>query len=330
MCRNLINLLSACLLWFVVQTPVLGQEPWRSIEEPVGGANNEIPVAEDYASSSLSDPCPKVCLTSQALQQTRWFLGVDGSKQPQDFGVNANLGLRGSVNFGAAIFPEAGIGFQLGSAFVAHGNAVQVFELLGESTDRLQSFTTIGLFQRKSNGFYWGAVYDLLHEESYDQFNLGQWRLKAGLDIRTNTELGATVNLAQRNDQGRFNNVTVELEPIEQLHVFLRQYWESGVSTAVWVGVADGHSEENAVTGARPPKSNQILFGADIYAPLNRWLAIYGETNLVMPADTGAVDAYLGIEFSPGGLARAARGNLFRPMFGVAGNPSFNVDLNRR
>jgi hypothetical protein len=258
------------------------------------------------------------------------FLGVDGSKQPQDFGANAHLGLGAAVEYSGPLFESAGIGFQIGNRSTFHGNAVQVFELLGESKDRFQNFTTVGLFQRLGNGFSFGATYDFLTQESFDNFSLGQWRLRASLDLNETTDIGITLNLSDRGDTGRFNNQQVRLEPIEQLHVYLRRRWQTGVESSFWIGVADEHSEENAVTGTLPPKTNQVLFGSEIHVPLNHVLAIYGETNLVMPADTGAVDAYLGFQFAPQGVVRSrSRGNRFRALLPVASNPGFTTDLTR-
>ena len=258
-------------------------------------------------------------------------LGPDGSKQPRDFGVNANIGLAGGLSYSAPVNSDLGIGFQIGTRFVFNGNAVQVFELLGESKDSFQSFTTVGIFQRLDNGFSYGAVYDFVTQDSFDNFTLGQWRLRASKDISPIDELGVTLNFSGRSDTGSFNSIPVVLDPIEQLHIYLRRRWQSGVMTSGWVGVADGHSEENAVTGTLPRKTNQILLGAEIHAPLNQWLAIYGETNIMMPADTGAVDAYLGIEFAPQGSRRSrSKRNRFRALLPVASSPSFTTDLNRR
>lgn len=262
-----------------------------------------------------------------------FFSGVDGSKQPQDFGANAHLGLRTSIDYAASLNVESGIGFQVGTAAVFHGNAVQVFELLGESKDRFQSFTTLGLFQRSDSGLTFAATYDLLVQDSFDDFRLGQWRLLASIPVNANLELGTVVNLAADDDTGQFtaggSPIDVRLEPIEQLKIFLRTDWQSSARTTFWVGVADEHSEENVVTGTLPPKNNQILFGADLFAPLNRCLALYGETNLMMPADTGAVDAWLGIQFVPGGLHFRDRTNRFRPALPVASNTTFANDLMR-
>jgi hypothetical protein len=259
------------------------------------------------------------------------FFGIDGSKQPQDFGANANLGVAAQLNYAGPLIPSHGIGFQIGNRSVFSGNAVQVFELLGESKDRFQNFTTVGLFQRLNSGFTYGFAYDYLTQESFDNFSLGQWRFRASFDLTPVDEIGVTLNFLDRNDSGRFNSEAVQLDPVEQLHVYLRHRWQSGVNTSFWIGVADKHAEENAITGTLPPKTNQILFGAEFFAPLNNWMAIYGETNLMMPADTGAVDAYLGIQLAPQGIYRTrSRNNRFRNFLPVASSATFTTDLNRR
>ncbi|QEG23418.1 DUF6666 family protein [Mariniblastus fucicola] len=259
------------------------------------------------------------------------LVGIDGSKQPQDFGANANFGTALRIAWSAPLSESHGIGYQIGSRVTFSANAVQVFELLGESKDRFQNFTTVGVFRRSDQGFNFGVAYDWLSQESFDQFNLSQWRAKASFDITPSVEIGTTLHIANRSDRGFFNAEEVQLDPVEQLNIFVRQHWDTGTVTAFWLGVADRHSEENAVTGTLPPKDNQLLFGAELFAPLNSWMAIYGQTNLVMPADTGAVDAFLGLEFSARGIRRAhSRSNRFRPMFAVASSPTFTTDLTRR
>ncbi len=259
------------------------------------------------------------------------FFGTDGSKQPQDFGANANLGGAFSIAYAAPLLRDNGIGFQIGSRVSFTGNAVQVYELLGESKDRFQSFTTVGLFRRGDNGFAVGAVYDFVTQESFDNFTLGQWRVGTSFELNERSEVGVLMHFSNRSDTGSFNTIPVLLEPIEQIRIFWRQYWQSGAQTSFWLGVADKHSEENVLTGTLPPKTNQAVFGSELFAPLNNYLAISGEANLMMPADTGAVDAFLGIEFAPGGIRRSrGRGNRFRGFLPVASNPSFTTDLTRR
>jgi len=255
------------------------------------------------------------------------FAGVDGAKQPQDFGVNANLGGRAAFNWSSPLAKEWGLGFQFGSAIVGSGNAVQVYELLGEDTGRVQSYTTLGLFQRTDDGWFWGGGYDLLYQESYDDFTLGQWRFRAGKKLNQSTEVGTTLNLPGHRDSGFFNATLVTLDPITQATVYCRHRWQTGVQTTFWIGIAEGHGESNAVTGTSPDKGELFVFGADLHAPLNDYLALYGEANLMMPADTGTVDAFLGIEIFPWGGSWLARQRKYSALLPVAGSPSFSVDL---
>lgn len=77
-------------------------------------------------------------------EETTILGAIDGSKQPQDFGVNANLGGQAAINTAFPVFESLGIGIQAGTSIVASSNAVRVYELLGEETGRTQSFTTLG------------------------------------------------------------------------------------------------------------------------------------------------------------------------------------------
>jgi len=82
------------------------------------------------------------------------FLGLEGSKQPQDFGVNAHFGGRSSVNWGVPLWRDWGLGLQLGTSLNATANAVQVVERVEGTTGRTQSFSTLGIFQRFESGLY--------------------------------------------------------------------------------------------------------------------------------------------------------------------------------
>jgi hypothetical protein len=257
-----------------------------------------------------------------------FFAGLDGSKQPQDFGVNANLGAQFHVNWGLPVWQEYGIGAQIGTGLVTTGNAVQVYELLGEATGRTQSYTTVGMFQRTQNGWAWGLVYDFLNETSFDQFSLGQWRMRIAYDWGDCDQIGMTANIASQSAAGIFGAATpVTLEPISQGTIFWRHFWETGAQTTFWIGIADSHGENNAVTGPAPNTGNVLVFGADILAPLTDHLAIYGEANLMMPADTGTVDAFLGVQWFPWGGANAARRGQFAPLLPMAAPTTFSVDL---
>lgn len=289
--------------------------------EPLVNAEQDVELC-GFSSPSCCTPAP-----SSWLANLHVFGGIEGSKQPQDFGVNANLGGRFHANWGMPLLSDFGLGMQLGTAIVSSDNAVRVYELLGEATQRRQYFTTAGLFQRLDSGWSWGLAYDFLYQESFDNFFLGQWRIRTAYDLSRDWQIGMTVNIAEEDEAGLFNATTVTLDPISQAHWFLRRRWQSGTQTSVWFGVAEEHGENNAVTGSSGGKDEVFLMGADFLAPLNDRLALYGETNLMMPADTGTVDAFLGVQWYPWGNARRARRTRFAPVLPVAGSPTFSVDL---
>lgn len=259
------------------------------------------------------------------------FTGLDGSKQPQDYGVNANLGIRGAINYSTPVKGWTGTGVQVGGAITGQGNAVRVYELLGESRERFQVFTTLGVFHRFDEGFAdgvaVGAAYDFLYQESIDDFKLSQLRLKVSKRIRPDLELGTIFHQGLTSSDGLFNSTAVRLETIDFFTVFATKSFSTGVTATMAAGVARGHSENNAVTGPSAYKRDQLVLGSDFRAPLNGWSAIYGEANIIFPADTGAVDAFLGIELTPGGIARRLIGNRYAPYFPVASSPSMATDL---
>jgi len=133
--------------------------------------------AINSASFAQRPTSQKPCRSPSLFDEISFLFAIDGSKQPHDFGVNANLGGNASVNWGIPVFKEFGIGAQFGTGITASASAVRVFELLGESTGRTQSYTTLGMFQRTESGFSWGFAHDFLYQKSYDSFRLGQMEL---------------------------------------------------------------------------------------------------------------------------------------------------------
>lgn len=265
---------------------------------------------------------------SSLIEDFSVFAGIVGSKQPQDFGTNANFGGQLSFNSSLAL-PADGFYLQFGSGIAGTGNAVQVFELLGESKNRLQSFSSIGVFKRWGNGAALGVTYDYLFQDSFDTFHLGQWRIAGEWEWTPRDVFGFSANIESDADSGRFNTTDVFLEPITQGRIYYRRTWETHVQTTAWVGIADRHSEDNAVTGPAPRKRNVLVTGADLLVPLNDRLAIYGEANIVYPADTGAIDAFLGFQWFPRRDAFSARQRR-GPLLPVASPTSFTVDLQQR
>jgi hypothetical protein len=268
------------------------------------------------------------CFADEGLfENLSLMTGIEGSKQPQDFGVNAAIGGRVEVNWGIPVYRPLGIGLQLGTATVASDNAVRVFELLNEDANRYQQYVTFGAFQRLENTFAYGLVYDFLYQDSFDTTTLGQWRGRASYRPWTSVEIGSTINLRSFGDDATFGSNEVRLRTIDQMSIYSRRYFQTGVQGSVWFGIADEHGESNAVTGPSPATDEAFLLGADVLAPLSSNFAIYGETNLIMPSDTGTVDAFMAIAWYPWGNARRARRTAYAPLLPMAASTSFAVDL---
>lgn len=108
--------------------------------------------------------------SGRLLDNLSFFGGLDGAKQPQDLGINANFGGRASVNFGVPIWERFGLGAQIGTASVWSDNAVHVVQPIEGTASRYQSFTTVGLFQRTDWGLVWGLGYDFLADATTTDF----------------------------------------------------------------------------------------------------------------------------------------------------------------
>ena len=291
------------------------------------------PFAQDFSTASVP-PCGEsvalfsdFCGDADRDTVVELFGGLDGSKQTQDFGVNANFGGRVSVNVGTPL-GDSGFGLQLGTSWNSSDNAVQVFERVGGPTTRQQMFSTVGLFRRTEN---WTAAlaYDFLYQDSYDEFSLSQWRGSFGVPVTSADEVGVWLAIGGKADRGTFAATPVRLSPISQGSLYWRHIWQSGVRTTFWGGMSEGHGEVNLALGDLPPVNERIIFGADLHVPLNDRMALYGEANFLTPADTGTVDAYLGLVIYLDPIARHRDRKTFAPVLPVSNSTRFAVDLSR-
>ena len=257
------------------------------------------------------------------------FAGLDGSKQPQDFGVNALFGGRFHLDWGIPLIKERGLGLQVGTAINFSDNAVGVFQRIEGTKRRLQNFTTIGLYQRTESGFSWGLGYDFLYEQYFDHLHLGQWRGLASYTLTDRDEVGARLMLRGYGARGFFGSTPVVLNPIDMGTLFYRRTFQSGATTGVWAGLADGHNTPNAALGDTKRIPHPFVFGAEVDTPLNDHLHLFGQANFITPASSGTVDAFLGLSYYPASKASRELNRRLRPVQAIAGNPTFAVDLGR-
>lgn len=283
-----------------------------------------LPTAGNSAQNAAQGSAQNAPSTS-VFDRVAFFAGLDGSKQPQDLGINAVMGLRLSVNAGVPVAPSKGLGVQIGAAVNLSDAAVHVLDQIEGTSRRSQAFVTAGVFQRLSRAS-WGLAYDIQRDMYYDTFNLGQVRGEAAARLTSTDELGVAFNVGTGTQTGAVGDTVVELTPIAQALGFLRRDWSRGGRTTTWVGVASQHHNQVLVIPDASVDRHVLVYGARLDLPLNDRISISGSANLVTPAATGTVDAFLGITI------RASRANereraLSLPLMPVVNNPEMPVDL---
>jgi hypothetical protein len=259
------------------------------------------------------------------------FVGLDGSKQPQDLGVNAELGPRVAVNVGLPLWPEQGVGVQLGTAVNYAEYAVGVVEEIEGSEDRWQSFTTLGLFCQGEGPWRGGVAYDYLVVDGFDRYELGQVRGRLGYQLSVDDGIGVWFTVPAADDTARFVDTEVSLETLAQASLYWQRSWPLGTVTRVWLGAAESHRE---VIFVLPEESDEdsgssLVYGAELLVPLNDHWAVFGQANFIRPPDSGTVDAFLGLSYVPGGNMANWQRHPSRPPLAVANNTTLAVDLAR-
>jgi len=281
--------------------------------------------ANTLGSAASAAPAPVI----GRFENFSLFAGLDGSKQPQDLGINAHMGVRTAVNSGLKLSEKWGLGAQVGGALNFSDAAVHVLDQIGGPSRRTQAYLTRGLFQRTNSRFHWAFAYDMLHEDYYDNFHLAQVRTDLSFNINARNSFGASIAKAVRGDDGVMGETPVRLDPISQVHGYFRQVWPTGATTRLWAGVAGGHNNVVWVFPDNSRKDHVWVYGADLHMPLSDHFAVAGQGNFVTPTATGTVDAYLGLVFYPGRSALRQSQSRFAPVVPVANNPTFSVNLKR-
>jgi hypothetical protein len=287
-------------------------------------------VSVDGAAQPLPVPNPDcenpVRPLSTWFENMSLFFGVDGSKEPADLGVNANFGYRFAFSWGLPVFEETGIGVQVGTAVNYSQNALRILPFIDGTVDRWQSFTTVGLFQRMTNGLRWGLVYDFRFDDYYDRYGAGQWRAQLGFEANANNEFGFWATIRDHGDGAAIGPLSFSVEPISQWNFYWRHVWTNEIVTRLWIGLASEHSRFDILLPGQPQVNHPFTFGGDFYVPLSDYLALFGEAHFITPNDTGTITATLGIALYPGSARGTAR-NRFAPLLPVANNTTFALDV---
>jgi hypothetical protein len=257
------------------------------------------------------------------------FVGPDGSKQPQDLGINANMGIRFAANWGFPLVERLKIGAQIGAALDASDDAVNVLNQINGPGHLTQTFLTLGVFQRPTPRVNWGLAYDEQFERYYDNVRFGQWRGQAGYNVTDNNEVGTWFTKAAQGDSGHVGTTAVYLDPITQVNAYTRHTWANLAQTTVWLGMANAHDDVVLVFPANARDTHVLVYGAELSMPLSDRFAVTGSANFITPASTGTVDAFLGLTFYPGRSSLRAAHNTFTPIVPVANNPTMAIDLRR-
>jgi len=278
--------------------------------------------------AAAAAPAAAQTSTPGALENLGVFLGLDGSKQPQDLGINANMGIRWAANLGLPINDALNLGAQIGIGQNFSDAAVHVLEQVEGTSSRRQTFLTAGVFQRLAR-LNWGLAYDASLQTYYDDFSFGQVRGQLGVAVRESDELGVRVAKSAKGDSGTMGGTPVQLDPISQVTGYHRHTWATSAQTTVFAGIARGHHNVVWVFPDNSRDENVFVYGAELSLPLSERFAVSGSANLVTPASTGTVDAYLGITFYPGRSGMRAATNRFAPLIQVANNPEMAINLHR-
>jgi len=285
---------------------------------------------------ALDAPAPSACDLAcndghaGLCENLSFFATVEGFKGPVDLGdMNGNFGTRLGLNWGHPLCEDYGLGIQIGTAITIAD--FRGTEFTGDNDERYQSFTTIGLFQRRDCGLNLGFAYDFLHDDYYHDMDMQQWRLQIGYELDCEDEIGLWVARGTRGDSGRVFTAnplpppavligTEHRDPMTQGNIFWTRNWEGGNTTTLWLGLAEEHGE--------------FVFGGDFHVPLTNKCALVGEAAFISPSGDSFPAAAseeiwslsMGIAIYPSRGARHIAHSAYAPLMPVASNATFAVD----
>ncbi|MCC7083778.1 MAG: hypothetical protein IT427_02085 [Pirellulales bacterium] len=246
------------------------------------------------------------------------FGGVHDFRSPVNIVGNSNFGFQEGVNWAAPLWQEFGLGAQVGFQVTQsnlQSNAINLYD-----DYRKQTFLTAGLFHRPCDGRGWqyGVVFDYLHDDYYQLFDVGQLRGELGWLLDCQNELGFWFATGMFDSDNRNDNVILgatTYSAINQYAFYYRRRFCRGGEGRLWGGFA-GNSGG--------------LIGADVRLPISSAWAVESGFNYVISEKNenplfSDQTWNIGMNLVWYWGCNAKCRSLYRPLFNVADNGSFMV-----
>jgi hypothetical protein len=258
--------------------------------------------------------------------------GVTGFQTPADLGIAGNFGTNEYANFGMPFWNAFGVGWQLGVRGVqTHFQNTSIEGLTDDpfvSGARDQVFVTTGFYTRafEGRGLQFGAVWDYLHDNWYDNVNLAQIR-------------GEISYVWHAHEIGFWGASNYDTTP------FSTRRFSGNASTmdlyALFYRLQFGDANEWKVWGGGTDNGDGYL-GTLLRAPMTKSLALEGTFTYLIPKDTktyplgrdddgdtvsittadAAWNMSVNVVFYPACRSRRGLASPYRPLFEVADNGS--------
>ena len=252
-----------------------------------------------------------------ALRNAEAELGVFAFQDPFGIGSDNSFGVDIGLNWSAPQRLLLGLNTQAGGRFTQTGKEEYFVDGV-EDSSRSQFFWTAGLFYRNpTDSWQFGAVYDLLRDESCWTYTLGQVRTELSRRCSETTDIGFRGAFALDdelinfwNDDDRFQS---EISVNSYYTGFLRHTFVTGAEGMLFGGVTE---ESEGLVGGHlevPVTNHSSLRNSFVYifpkSNENRYLDNSWSVNLTWVV-------YFG------GNSREGMINPLRPLFEVADNTS--------
>ena len=300
------------------------------------------------------DECNGFCAACQdcPCSGLMLFSGMDtwrgiGDRGATSNNISNNEGASSGFNYGTRLggFSDmTGIGLQVGGSygFYDWNGRPSNSGTLSTTQVQGQAFFTAGLFKKANDYSNWsyGVVHDWMFNQSWGAYavnpTIGQWRAQIAYATDACNEFGGWGTLRDMGDTNLDGNGNpIHSRSMNQVNAFWHHKYEFGGDSWVWFGLPQDSRLDHSAGGSL----GDFLVGGSVIAPLNDYLALYGNMQYMHPsAAPGPVGnseaawyVAFGMQFYVGGNARTPTvgGNCWMPMLPVANNGNFLVDAVR-